>query len=209
VPYTRAAENEIKQNGHGSVGNFVRKSIDSANKVYENSGLKIRLAAVKVYRISDYTETGDWDTDRDRFFRHAGARQERLANKADVAVLLFNGRAKCGEVQQINASLDTAFAVVWWSCSIGNLSFVHEVGHLQGADHSEPNAKVPPAFAYGLGYPYRRRWRTVMVYPEHGGPRLPYFSSPNNKYNGVPMGDARHNNVRVLQETAQRVSSFQ
>jgi hypothetical protein len=88
------------------------------------------------------------------------------------------------------------------------------VAHLEGAEHNMENASNPPAFAYGHGYYRGSRWRTVMTYPAvcNACPRLPYFSSPLLRHptDRVPMGDAsKRDNVRVLKETAQRISSFQ
>lgn len=214
VPYTSAAETKIRRRGYSSVSAFAQASVDNANLIYRNSRINVRLERGKVFKLGNYTETGNWNTDINKFFNHAGARQERDNDNADIAVLLFDNGTWCGEVQDIDAKFSTAFAVVWWNCSIGNMSFAHEIGHLQGAEHNEGDASNPPAFAYGHGYHYRARWRTVMAYPGVCGKceRLPYFSSPLIRHptDRVPMGDAgKHDNARVLRETAARISGFQ
>lgn len=211
APYTRAAEIRIRAAGYANVWDFVRQSTASANLIYKNSNVNVRLSAVKAYRMN-FTETGDWDADKLRFFNDTGVRQERADSDADIVVLFFDDREWCGEVQDIDARYHTAFAVLYWSCSIGNKSFAHEVGHIEGAEHDDANASSPPAYPYGYGYIRGTRWRTVMSYPAGCGcPRLGYFSNPDIMHptDHVPMGNSTHNNARVLRETAPRISAFQ
>ena len=129
-----------------------------------------------------------------------------------MVLLLFNNNDWCGESESRSSVPNPAFAVVYWSCSIANLSFAHEIAHLQGADHNEEDVTPPLAFPYGRGHRYRERWRTVMTYPGvcNKCERLPYFSTPTVRHpgDGVRMGDAGHDNARVLRQTARAISNY-
>jgi hypothetical protein len=81
---------------------------------------------------------------------------------------------------------------------------------LQGARHNPENDGTTTPFAYGHGYRSGSSWRTIMAYDcSPTCPRLQYWSNPNVKYGGVPMGTAvTHDNARVLNETASTVGAF-
>ena len=88
------------------------------------------------------------------------------------------------------------------------LTFVHEIGHLQGAQHNpeDPTTPANPYYAYGHGNCNATTgWRTVMAYDTNGRcpNQIPYFSSPVVLYQGTPTGDAAARNVaRLVRETS-------
>jgi hypothetical protein len=121
------------------------------------------------------------------------------------------GASHCGVADAILAAEDTAFAVVNYSCAAENLSLAHEIGHLQGARHNVDVDSTETPFKYGHGYCYKpASWRTVMSYDcASGTARLPYWSNPDVKHDGIPMGTAdKENNSRVLTETASTITNF-
>lgn len=131
----------------------------------------------------------------------------RSSSKADVVVLIVNNQASqfgpsCGIAHTIGAGRATAFAIVHYSCiSSGQLSFSHEVGHLQGARHENDGTTTP--FPYGRGYVnVNGGWTDIMARQNSCCIRLQLFSNPNVLYNGQPTGTASTNNVaRVINET--------
>jgi len=105
--------------------------------------------------------------------------------------------------------------------------FVHEVGHVMGAGHSEIIAPAyddpgPQLFQYSSALMYEgsdgEHYATVMGYDKTGyagSPKyvvLPYFSSSSpevvNPVTGEPLGDADHDNVKTLRETCVKVAAF-
>ena len=97
---------------------------------------------------------------------------------------------------------------------------IHEVGHLMGAGHSEllesdPGPQLQPySSAYHFTDAGGERRHTVMGYSSLSGldtgyVLYPAFSSAEfTTPDGVPLGDANHDNTRTLRETCVAVSKF-
>lgn len=195
---------------------LVDSAVSITNTSYQNSRVGIRLELAHVHKVT-YTEAG-LDTDLVRFTAKADTymdevHQLRDEYRADVCVLLIDTSEACGKAAAILASEASAFAVVSHTCAVGNLSFAHEVGHLQGARHNPEVDPTSSPFAYGHGYLNPAGgWRTVMAYPTTQNPtRVPYWSNPNVKYppSGEVMGTAyKHDNARVLNMTAPVITAF-
>jgi len=136
----------------------------------------------------------------------------RDASRADVVVMLTDGKDACG-VGYLNAPASHAFAVVGWRCATGNYTFAHEIGHVLGANHDRANASRSP-YPYGHGYqfslPSGERFRTIMSYGCPGGcTRLNTWSNPDITYGGGRTGDAATaDNQRVLVQRKHVVAGF-
>ncbi|MCG8352778.1 MAG: zinc-dependent metalloprotease [Chloroflexales bacterium] len=211
VAYTPVAAREA-----GNINSLIRLAVDETNQSYANSGVSPRIRLVHSYQ-TNYTESGSMRRDRDRFrIKNDGYMDEvhslRNTHSADIAMLIV-GRytSSCGIAAAILATESTAFAVADESCATGYYTFGHEIGHLQGARHNPEADPSTSPFRYGHGYYYRPgRWRTVMSYNCPGGcTRIPYWSNPNVRYGGQPMGTtSTHHNARVLNETAGTMAGF-
>jgi hypothetical protein len=218
VAYTKAAQERIETaNTATTIEGWIDQRIQEANQSLigsEINKLRFQKAAAT---IIDYTETGTWTTDRNRFFRNGDGFMDNIFLKrdevgADVSVLVFNNSTYCGEAQTIGAEATSAFAVVDVSrgCT-AKFSFAHEIGHLFGAEHDEANASKPPEYPYSHGYINGNQWRTMMAYAQGCNPctRLPRWSSPLIQHQGVIMGTKEnHDNARVLRDRANVVSGF-
>ncbi|MBQ0048690.1 MAG: hypothetical protein KBT12_00400 [Bacteroidales bacterium] len=86
-------------------------------------------------------------------------------------------------------------------------SLIHETGHVFGCHHDE--VYTSDRHNYAIGY-VDDRYYTVMSYGHFGNnlTRLPYFSGPDQVYNGVTLGDEKHNNARMFREHLNIVDQF-
>jgi len=201
----------------GNASALVDLSVADANQTYANSGVQITLQLASKAQVT-YTESGSFSTDLSRYRGTSDGFMDsihttRNSSTADVAVLLINNSSSCGLASSIGSTASTAFAAVHWSCSSGNLSFPHEIGHLQSARHDPATDPTSTPFAYGHGFRFTGSpaWRTVMAYPcpTVNCPRIKQWSSPLFTINGVATGTATLNdNARVLNNTRATVAAF-
>merc|ERR1719310_41214 len=85
--------------------------------------------------------------------------------------------------------------------------FVHEAGHCLGAMHDRYTTttmnKHDKKYNHGYCLP-NSRYATVMSYtrncPAPKRQRILYYSNPDVRYKGIPTGDERHNNARMIRE---------
>lgn len=199
------------------VVNDVRSLIDLAmaetNASYSFSRVNATLKLVHHAEVN-YRESGSFKTDVDRLAGTSdghidGIHALRNSHDADVVVLLINDDQACGRAKAIYANAATAFAVCHYDCATGYYSFGHEIGHLQGARHNPEADPSSSPFPYGHGY-YKNSWRTIMSYNCPGGcTRQKFWSNPDTTHGGIPTGtSALHDNARVLNATARRLSRF-
>jgi hypothetical protein len=184
-------------------------AIEEANLAYRQSGVQLVCRLVDAYQ-TDYSEVS-FGTDLTRFRKPSDGFMDEVHNRrkqfgADVCVLFVDKPEYCGLASAIFADdASEAFCSVHYTCAVGNYSFAHEIGHLQGARHNPETDPTTTPFAYGHGYYNTSKdIRTVMSYNCPGGcARVPRWSGPSVQYNGTTMGDAtsRHN-ARVLNNTA-------
>jgi peptidyl-Asp metalloendopeptidase len=196
---------------------YVTTAFSETNTGYANSGVQITNQQAGPLYTATYTESGDLQTDLNRFAGTTDGVLDavhglRNTNTADVVVFMVDGGSYCGLANAIGASASTAFAVVKRSCAVGNYSFGHEIGHLQGARHDPANdpTNTPLAYAHGYADP-AGGYRTIMAYPCPTGacPRLNYWSNPSILFNGKPLGNAtRSDNARVLNGSRATIAGF-
>lgn len=220
VVYTPAAAAA----GYDIIG-LVQAAVDETNTAYQNSQMGATLLHTGTSQVnytegtksiqtivSDLQKTNDGLAD--------DVHPLRGQQRADLVLMVIRSDPNwCGWAHTIKATAATAFAVVGVNCLYaGNLTFAHEIGHLQGARHDRyvDNATTP--YAYGHGYvDPNLQWRTIMAYRDKctasGAtcPTVPYFSNPYITYppTGQPMGTAAYeDNTRVLNGTKYDVANF-
>jgi len=201
VAYTPAVQKKI-----ADVKGLVQLAFTEANQSYKNSNIYINLTPAPADPVLvNYTEAGSQDADLAAFVKMTDIQQIRAANKSNVAVLLIDDGSFCGLAQQILATRDSAFAVVYHDCATGYYSFGHEIGHLQGARHNPEMDNSTSPFSYGHGFMDSvRKRRTIMSYDCPGGcTRMPQWARPTDRGNTAISYDAK-----VLNETAIYVSKF-
>lgn len=193
----------------GNIDALIERALDDTNEAYENSRIPIRLDLVHTVEV-DYTLT-DRIQDLQRLVRPNDGFMDDLhtlrdAHEADIVVLVVEDRSAT-----INASIlaepSTAFLVVHVG-TIGapDYALAHELGHLQGARHSPESDPTLKPFEFGHGF----RNDSIKTIMSTGGQRaVPYFSGPDQVWEGVVLGDAAARNAaEVLRRTAVYVSNF-
>ena len=138
---------------------------------------------------------------------------------ADVAALIMDQPAACGQADAIEATASTAYVIVQDDCAVSNYSLAHEIAHLMGCRHDVLDDSTDTPYEYSHGFihfvdaatPNDTAWRTIMAYPGPCNycPRLEYFSNPSVFYNGFAMGTADHEDChRVWNERGPTVAKF-
>jgi hypothetical protein len=233
VAYTPAAR--TRAGGTTAIQNLITLAEAETNQSYQNSQVTQRIRVV--HRVeTPYPESSSiYDELSYLTYKSDGYMDElhslRDAYKADLVVLLTNNNnypGYCGvawQMEYINTSFESwAFSVVAVPCATGYFSFAHETGHNMGARHDwgAPDSGTLP-YTYAHGYVnVPDRWRTIMAYNTQCGAvnctRLQYWSNPNLRYAGDPMGVPENTctggvgcdafNAKVLNNTAYTVSNF-
>lgn len=209
VLYTPAVRKALEQTG-SSPDVFAMLAIESTNLASKNSNVRMSLNLVKSEEI-DYVER-DFPTDLAMLKASAWVRAERDAAKAHVVFLLTTFADYCGLTDVILADKNSAFAVINYMCAVGNFSLAHEFGHLLGLRHERAVDAGDMPFKNGHGYVYKNEWRTIMATRKACAscPRIPFWSNPSIKYNGVPSGTNDYEDeADVINDTARIIEGFQ
>jgi len=221
VLYTPAARAAI--GGTSQMNADVVAAVNNANLALANANVTHRFRLAHYGEIA-YTETGTSGTSLDHLTFSGDGQLEtvpalRDQYRADVVTLLTNDTDACGvgwlmSQNSVTASFaGYAYNVVVWSCSNGNLTLAHEVGHNMGLHHDRANAgSQTPSFPYAFGYQAPGIARDVMAYACSGSncPRRAIFSTPlfNFPGTGTPAGTATEDNARALDGTSTVVANF-
>ena len=204
-----------------AIGAQAQQAIDTANLVYANSGIGMRLRLVYA-GPANYSESGDFNTDLNRltsgsdgYMDSVGALRETYG--ADLVSLFVENGAYCG-MGWIGPNAAYGFTVVNRGCASGNLSFPHEIGHNFGARHDTYVDAATTPYAYGHGYVNAMAgWRDVMAYNNACAAvgtsctRIAYLSNPNVTYGSpaTPTGSAATaDTARVHNQNALTVANF-
>jgi hypothetical protein len=203
---------------------FAQQAIAVTNSAYQNSGITPRLRLVHTMEL-DYVESNNTGTDLNFIRSHPGVATARNIFQADsVAFLVANASNACGTAYLMTngshsaAFESSAYGVSVRQCAVDNLTFPHELGHNQGANHNPENGVAPSqaVFPYAYGHyvtggtsPFRTILSTTTNSICASCPRIPYFSNPNINFNGQPTGiiDQR-DNARTINNTALVFSRF-
>lgn len=219
IAYTTAAANAV-----GNTLTMSQNVITDANSSYINSSITPRLQLAYVTTVA-YTESGSFQTDLDRLVNGNDGFMDQIhglrnGSGSDFVILIIDDTSSCGLADAIYANENEAFAVVAESCMLGNHSFAHEIGHLQGGRHDPFVDNNTSPFAYGHGFTHPDlnppdSWRTIMAYNNacttqgFTCTRIQFWSNPNVIYRGDAMGTAQtEDNHRVLNETEYDMADF-
>ena len=203
---------------------FAAQSVAVTNTAYANSGVTPRVRLVHSLEVN-YTETGTLSAALTWVRTNATVAAARETYKADaVAIFVQTASDGCGLGYLMgNGGNSTGFApnaftATVKSCAVDNLSFPHELGHNQGANHNPADAGRTPAqavFTYSFGHcvsGVANSFRTVMSYAgsECGAstPRRAYFSNSSVNFMSQPTGTGARDNALTINNTALAFSQF-
>jgi peptidyl-Asp metalloendopeptidase len=214
--YTPEAVAELGgQNGANDRAAFF---IAQSNTAFTNNGLSLLFESAGVF----FTPQGQaTDASSTLLSRIQGTNDgwfdvysttERTNTGADLVALVVrdglnaSGALLCGQAAAIGAVASSGFFVQNQSCT--TFTFVHEAAHLFGARHDNDPTTRP--FRYGHGYVNSsRNFRTIMAVNSNPQPRIGYFSTIDQTFNGGTMGTSRNNdNERVMRERAATMAAF-
>ena len=181
--------------------------VDSINAVLRNSHVEGR------FRLAGYMEIAEKAQSINQGLglvsAHAEVRRQRDAAKADLVVLLSEpvNDGASGLATQEAKSIDAGFSSVRASMAATSYTAAHEAAHNIGCQHSRQQVDAGKhEYAVGASRP---QYRTVMSGPaDNVGGQVPIFSGPQSVWNGVVLGSATEDNVRMLRERMPIVAQF-
>ena len=191
----------------GGMAIYAQEVVDSINAVLRNSHVEGR------FRLAGYMEIAEKAQSINQGLglvsAHAEVRRQRDAAKADLVVLLSEpvNDGASGLATQEAKSIDAGFSSVRASMAATSYTAAHEAGHNIGCQHSREQVdRGKHEYAVGASRP---QYRTVMSGPaDNVGGQVPIFSGPQSVWNGVVLGSASEDNVRMLRERMPIVAQF-
>ena len=172
----------------------------TGNNVYSNSGVDAELVQAS---LQAYTLSGTADevsgTALDTIKNSNEVQSLRQQHEADLVVLLApSSFSACGiayvgvgtpGIGLFSSSFNYAYSVSGINC--GADTFIHEIGHNIGLDHSYVQGDTGGVYDYGRGHGVQSNFVTIMAYTSaYSAPRLFKHSSPSLNCNGQPCGIA-------------------
>lgn len=212
----------------------VDKAVASSNAVLATQQLptSVRVVAVQPLRLTYSVEDGLGSLPMlDALSMMLDQSEEGLLvpyladrHKADVVIFLVarskKDRDACGLSPWWKGRGPHTFnrlngvAVVDYGCSARHLSLLHEIGHLVGANHDHKSSLKPTLkpYAHGAVHPNTGDYTVMARRPEicsTSCSRLPIFSSPNTRHDGVVLGHAdTADNLRMWRTNAPIVAAY-
>ncbi|WP_179957676.1 M12 family metallo-peptidase [Exilibacterium tricleocarpae] len=165
-----------------------------ANDVYANNGVPIVLQDAGKYssgrtELSSVTANTIAIRAPNDGYLDQFAGSLRNSTGADLVghITDNSGDGLCGRVNAIGGGQSNGFFVTRYICT--NFTFVHEIGHLFGARHDNDPTTTP--FAFGHGFVNSgRNFRTVMAVSSNPQPRIGFFSTDDQTFNGGALGNS-------------------
>ena len=191
----------------GGMAKYAQEVVDSINVVLRNSHVEGR------FRLAGYMEIAEKAQSINQglglISAHEEVRRRRDAVKGDLVVLLSEpvNDGASGLATQEAKSIDAGFSSVRASMAATSYTAAHEAGHNIGCQHSREQVDHGNhEYAVGASRP---QYRTVMSGPaDKVGGQVPIFSGPQSVWNGVVLGSATEDNVRMLRERMPIVAQF-
>ena len=191
----------------GGMAKYAQEVVDSINAVLRNSHVEGR------FRLAGYMEIAEKAQSINQglglISAHEEVRRRRDAVKGDLVVLLSepDNDGASGLATQEAKSIDAGFSSVRASMAATSYTAAHEAGHNIGCQHSREQVdRGKHEYAVGAS---RRQYRTVMSGPaDNVGGQVPIFSGPQSVWNGIVLGSATEDNVRMLRERMPIVAQF-
>lgn len=193
-----------------SASNHAYNTIDVFNQTVTNSG----VAGNALIELAGVAQTTFLSKDNniliDALALSNTASVQNLCNqhKADLVLLFcWEGHKEAGGVPDPtiyhHPNSSRSFAIVGLSNPNIPVIGAHELSHLFGCNHENENFGLP----YAQGYIFSGV-NTLVASGTAPGSKIFYYSNPNKTFAGSPMGDATHNNAKVMNDKASIVKAF-
>ncbi|SEJ55726.1 Por secretion system C-terminal sorting domain-containing protein [Dyadobacter sp. SG02] len=193
-----------------SAANHAYNTIDIFNQTVINSGLPgaalIELAGVAQ---TTFMKT-DHDIHKDVLALSNSVSVQNLCNqnKADLVLLLaWEDHNAAGGVPYPptykHPNSNRSYAIVGLTNPNIPVIGAHELSHLFGCNHESEIFGLP----YAQGYIFLG-FNTLVATGTAPGSKIFYYSNPSKIFAGSPMGDATHNNAKVMNDKASVVKAF-
>ncbi|WP_342083820.1 T9SS type A sorting domain-containing protein [Dyadobacter sp. OTU695] len=193
-----------------SATNHAYNTLDVFNQTVTNSGVAgtayVQLAGV----VQTTFTTKSYYIKEDALALSNTASVQNLCNqnKADLVLLFsWDGHDAAGGVPDPPAykhpNSSRSFAIVDWNYPSIPVVGAHELSHLFGCNHENENFGLP----YAQGYIFSGV-NTLVANGNAPGSKILYYSNPNKTFAGSPMGDATHNNAKVMTDKSPIVKAF-
>jgi hypothetical protein len=194
--------------------------ISQSNTAFSNNGLLLRFESAGVSLTTQgqgstnnastllgrirITNDGFWDSFATTTRDSTGADLVALVTRSGL--VSNTGAGLCGQAAAIGATASTGFFVQNQSCT--TFTFVHEAAHLFGARHDNDPTLTPFAFGHGF-VNASANFRTIMAVNSNPQPRIGYFSTDDQIFNGGSLGNAtRADNERVMDTRGPTMAAF-
>ncbi|MBP3193649.1 zinc-dependent metalloprotease [Natronogracilivirga saccharolytica] len=235
--YTEDAETWAAEN-EGSIELVLSEMMNLSQQTMDNSGANIELRVAHqmkttyeeegndtsedLYRLTASSGFNPWGSDYDGYMDAVHSARDQygadlvslIADISDVGGIAFLMSNPAGTPQ-------LGFSVNAVRQMTNTYTFAHEIGHNLGNQHSRNQERAAAnifggLFSYATGWRFTgddgRRYTTVMTYAE-GDERIPYFSSPDVRYQGTQTGsysgsNAPADNVRNMLYTRNIAANY-
>ncbi len=194
TPNARAA-----QGGTAGIVALIQKGVADTNRALEDSGSSLRVELVGTVETKS-NESSSISNDlsalrskTDSRFNEIHALRSQLGADQVSLVGSYSRYNTAAGIGYFRSTYSNAFTVTK-AAYFGQYTFSHELGHNLGLDHSD-------GYVSGAG-----RFRTIIAYGNY--PRIRRYSNPSISYNGFKTGDTRHNEAKILNSNAIRMSAL-
>ncbi|HWB53420.1 MAG TPA: M12 family metallo-peptidase [Tepidisphaeraceae bacterium] len=221
VLYTQQTASAL--GGSSGVLQKINNAITTTNNAFLNSNLNVQLQLAYAGEIN-YAESGDPTTDLTRLQTPGDgfldqAQTLRNLYSADLVSLwtATTNTDYIGEAYIAGSAMDSelGYSVVV-ATQMDAYTFAHEIGHNFGAGHAVGDSNGDNSdnglYSYSHGYRFTdpsdstNQLHDIMAYPP--GTTIPYYSSPNIDYLGVPTGTSSADNARTISQDAAFVAAY-
>ncbi|MEM8599405.1 MAG: M12 family metallo-peptidase [Bacteroidota bacterium] len=220
IVYTSTAARQA--GGNQAIVERADHAVRVANAAMVTSGADVRFDLVRKREV-DYQATSPEQalTDLSAAVSGSGQAPDALSrvtsivrrHQPDMVVLFVNE-----SFDSARASLLMSLQNVGARCMVvpsnNTVAFAHELGHVLGINHDEPDARsiYPYARGYTGAQPYTAS-TLVGGYAENGQPsigKVNVFSTPTRSFRGAPLGDAQGSDaVRTINQVVNAVDAAQ